>query len=162
MKPKLCLAKNVMNIKSTEELDADRAQIYRSAVGCLIFYILDREDAHSEMNHLGSVMARPTIAAWILLKRVVRYLKGTRDAVVEMMKPVGTPRGIVMLDGYSDSDWADDVSSRKSRSSGHIKADKCPLYGWVRRQNAIATSSAVAEFYAATGVGEEVLLPKRY
>ena len=94
------------------------------------------------------------------MKRVLRYLIGTKDAVIEMLKPIGTEKGKVHLRGYSDADWADDSSSRRSKTSGHIRADGCPLFGFIRKQGATATSSAVAGFYAATGVAEELLMFK--
>ena len=73
-------------------------------------------------------MSHLTEGAWLMLKRLIRYYKGTKDAKIEMIKPTDTPAGIVNLDGYSDSDWADETSTRKSRSSGHLKADGCPIH----------------------------------
>ena len=59
------------------------------------------------------------------------------------------------LDGYSDSDWAQN-EDKKSRSSVYVEANGCCLLKSTRRQGVIARSSAEAEFYAATATASEV------
>ena len=155
---------SVMNfsdkLKDSPLLDESDVQVYRSALGSMIFYGLDREDVQGEINILGAYLQHPTAACMAALKRVLRYLLGTRDGRIEMHKPTHGEPGKVLLEGSSDADWGDEQATRRSKTSGHIEADGCPLYGFVRRQGATATSSAVAEFYAATGVSEELLLFK--
>ena len=63
---------------------------------------------------------------------------------------------VIELKGFSDSDWAGDPHSRKSQSSVHVEADGAPVYSFSRRQAIVATSSGVAEFYAAAAVAEDV------
>ena len=60
------------------------------------------------------MLGKPTQGSMIALKRVTRYLKGTRDFVnkPELNNEVGN---VVRLDGYSDSDWAG-LTDRKSPS----------------------------------------------
>ena len=61
----------------------------------------------------------------------------------------------------TDSDWATDVATRKSRSAVHIYVGDSLLYSFTRRQSVIAQSSGEAELYAtAAGVSEGILLRK--
>ena len=38
------------------------------------------------------------------LKRVLRHLIGTRDAVIDMLKPTDGEKGKILLRGFSDAD----------------------------------------------------------
>lgn len=61
----------------------------------------------------------------------------------------------------TNSDWATDVATRKSRSAIHIYVGDNLLYSFTRRQSVIAQSSGEAELYAtAAGVSEGILLRK--
>ena len=74
------------------------------------------------------------------LRRVTRYLLGTQDAFVKLRIQSADPITVELV-GYLDSDWAGDLSSRKSQSCGHVEADGCPLKSFSRRQSCVATSS---------------------
>jgi hypothetical protein len=143
---------------TSEPLEDEAITTYRSCVGALLYYVQDREDCQYEVSVLGSCLKAPTKMAFQALKRVARYLKGTRDISVVLRRPKKTDRQKVILNGYSDSDWAGDIATRKSQSSGHIQADSCPLLGFSRRQSVIATSSGMAEYYAAAAVAEDLIM----
>ena len=72
---------------------------------CLLFYLHDREDAQFDVNYLASCISAPREADMMALKRLARYLKGTRDLAVKLSKPT-TPLNIVDLVVWTDSDWA--------------------------------------------------------
>ena len=91
-------------------------------------------------------MRASTSGAMEALRRVTRYLLGTHNAYVKLRTQNDDPITVELV-GYSDSDWADDPSSRKSQSSGHLEADGCPLTSFSRRQSCVATSSGMAEYY---------------
>ena len=129
-------------------MDADDARVYRSCVGALMYYVLDRADAHLDLSILGTYLRAPTSGAIEALRRVSRYLLGTRDAYVKL-KILNDDPITVELVGYSDSDWAGDPASRKSESSG--------LTSFSRRQSCVATSSGMAEYYAMCSTAEELL-----
>ena len=63
-----------------------------------------------------------------------------------MHRPVHSEPGVIRLLGRSDTDWAQDKVTRKSRTCLHVLADGCLLSSVVRRQSFIAMSSAEAEF----------------
>ena len=89
------------------------------------------------------------------LKRVVRYLLGTKNAAIRFEIRGRSDRAVIA--GWADSDWAVDVSTRRTQSSGHIEIDGCPVSGFSRRHSVVATSSRVAEFFALCAVAEEVM-----
>ena len=57
--------------------------------------------------------------------------------------------GRVELVGYTDSDWAGGAGNRTGQSCGKIFADGVPVNSFSKRQSVIATSSGIAEIYAA-------------
>ncbi|CAK0881954.1 unnamed protein product, partial [Prorocentrum cordatum] len=140
---------------STSALSSVQAGIYRSCVGALMYYAQDRADCQYEVSLLGRMLSGPTVGAFTALKRLVRYLMCTRDAVTWLPKP--TEGTNVELVGYGDSDWAGDLQTRRSQSSGKIEIDNVLMHSFSRRQGIVATSSGVAEYYAATAVAEDLL-----
>ena len=79
--------------------------MYRQCVGGLLYYTQDRADAQYEVSNLGSMLEKPTQGSMIALKRVVRYLKGTRDFVNKLELDGEVDKHVARLDGFSDSDW---------------------------------------------------------
>ena len=128
---------------------------YRSSVGALLYYALDREDVQYEISCLGTCTKEPTEAGMCALKRVVRYLPGTKNAAIRSEIRGRSDRAVIA--GWADSDWAGDVSTRRSQSSGHIEIDGSPVSGFSRRQAVVATSSGVAEFYTLCAAAEETM-----
>ena len=135
-------------------LDSSETTVSRQCVGGLLYYTQGRADAQYEMSSLGSMLG-----SLIALKRVTRYLKGTRDFVNKLESDNEVDKHVVRHDGYSDSDWAGSAD-RKSQSSGVLFVDGAPLYSFSRRQSVIATSSGMAEFYAGCATAEEMLFAR--
>ena len=111
------------------------------------------------MSTLGSMLGKPTQGSMIALKRVTRYLKGTKHSVNKLELDGDVDKHVARLDGFSDSDWAGSAD-RKSQSSGALFVDGAPLYSFSRRQSLIATSSGMAEFCAGCATAEEMLLAR--
>jgi hypothetical protein len=90
------------------------------------------------------------------LKRVLRYLAGTIDNGITYRKPVEVPDTIV-LDGFCDSDWANDPESRKS-TTGFVFTIGGGAVSWMsRRQSVVALSTAEAEYVAACEAAMEAV-----
>ena len=145
--------------RTGELLDPAENTVYRQCVGGLLHNTQDRADAQDEVSILGSMLGKPTQGSMIALKRVPRYLKGTRDFVNKLELDIEVDEHVVRLDGFSGSDWAGSTD-RKSQSSGALFVDGAPLYSFSRRQSVIATSSGMAEFYAGCATAEEMQLAR--
>ena len=63
-------------------LTAEESAKYRSSVGALLYHALDREDVQYEVSCLGTCIKETTEAGMCALKRVVRYLLGTKNAAI--------------------------------------------------------------------------------
>ena len=86
-----------------------------------------------EVSCLGTCIKEPTEAGMCALKRVVRYLLGTKNAAIRFEIRGRSDRAVIA--GWADSDWAGDVSTRRSQSSGHIEIDGCPVSRFSRIQS---------------------------
>eukprot|EP00971_Amphidinium_carterae_P078725 1557536-Amphidinium_carterae.1 len=136
-------------------LDLNGVKTYRSSVGSLLYVAIDREDIQWEVSKLARRLREPRQCDLKLLKRVSRYLQGTRGLEVFFDKP--PMNSGVTIAGYSDSDWAGDKGDRRSQSSGHVKVDGCSMTGWSSRQATVALSSGEAEYNAAVAVASMMM-----
>ena len=116
-----------------ELLSPARTTVYRQCVGSLLCHTQDRADAQYEVSSLGSMLGKPTQGSMIALKRVTRYLKGTRHFVNKLELDGDVDKHVARLGGFSDSDWAGSTDG-KSQSSGVLFVDGTPLYSFSRRQ----------------------------
>ena len=138
-------------------LSDEDTKLYRSCVGTMMYWALDREDVQLETSVLARHLKSPTEHYMKLVKRLVRYAKGATGFKAWMPAPVGD-RDQVRIEVFSDSDWAGEQQGRRSRSSCHIDVDGCPMAGWSNRQSIVAQSSAEAEFYSATSAVSGALM----
>ncbi|CAN6567708.1 unnamed protein product [Malus baccata var. baccata] len=81
---------------------ADPTQ-YRSIVGALQYLTFTRPDIAHAVNMVCQFLTKPTDLHFHLVKRILRYLKGTIECGPKFNLTV-----------YSDSDWAADINTRRS------------------------------------------------
>ena len=87
------------------------------------------------------------------LKRIVRYLVGTRRTVL-MYLWQGEE---VDIETYSDSDWAGCRTTGKSTRGGTVMIGEHYIKGWSSTQASITLSSAEAELVAMTEAIAEIM-----
>ena len=67
---------------------------------------------------LSYKLASPTLADLTRAKKVLRYLKGTRELnlylTIPALKPNDLTKTLKHVTGYSDAGWASDPATRKS------------------------------------------------
>jgi hypothetical protein len=132
----------------------DRAE-YMSAVGGLIYLsVVSRPDIALAVSRVGQHMSNPTQVHMVAVKRIFRYLRGTTHYSL-----VYTREGNTDLQGYSDSDWAGDVATRKS-TGGYVFMLGGAAVSWSsKKQQTVALSSTEAEYIAlASAIQEAVYL----
>ena len=88
---------------------------YASVVGSLIYaQVCTRPDICFAVGLLGRFQSNPGLQHWGAAKKVLRYLQGTKDYILTYKHTDN-----LQVVGYSDSDFAGCIDSRKS-TSGYI------------------------------------------
>ena len=136
-----------------EELDDTEHRHYRQQVGRLLWLSADRADLQHAVMRLSRSVGSPTRGDARSLKRLVRYLHGTRDWVQHL---VGG--GAWQVVGSSDADWAaGDRIDRRSVTGGIIKVGGVMIASFSRIQQSTALSSGESELMAMTSVAAECM-----
>ena len=117
---------------------------YRQAIGSLMYLMIGtRPDIGYAVGKLSQYCEKPLKSHWSSVKRVLRYIKGTRNVGIqydgrESMKPIG----------YCDSDWAGCLETRKSTEGTVFLLAGGAVFWSSKKQSVIATSSCEAEYIA--------------
>ena len=124
---------------------------YRELVGALMWLsVSTRPDIAFAVSSVSRYLDRPTKEHWNAAKRILRYVKGTKDAKLSYIC-CGSPVFIA----YSDADWAGDVPTRKSTSGYVCFLNGTPISWCSKLQKCVALSSAEAEYVAACSAALE-------
>lgn len=127
--------------------------IYRKLIGMLLYVSTNtRPDISASVAILAQRVSKPRKLDLTEALRVVRYLVATKDLKLKLFDKSKPP-----LIAFSDSDWAEDRTSRKS-----ISGVLCQVFGgsisWSsRKQDVVSISTTEAEFYALAETIKEVI-----
>ncbi|MBW0535999.1 hypothetical protein O181_075714 [Austropuccinia psidii MF-1] len=117
---KVTLTQMQSNLKLEPETEAEQDEFktlnedYRSAIGSLNYLSqCTQPDIAYAVGHLSQFLEKPSCQHWASFKRVLRYLKGTKNLVINYHE-TGEREKV----GYSDSSWAEDLGRRSW--SGYI------------------------------------------
>ena len=129
---------------------------YRELVGSLMWLsVCTRPDISYSVNSVAKYVESPTDLHWNAAKRILRYVKGTPHAGLLFRKG-----GDIILNGYSDSDWAGD-ETRKSTTGYVFMINGCAVSWSSRLQKPRAMSSAEAEYMAGCEASLEAVYLRR-
>jgi hypothetical protein len=140
---------------------------YQSVVGHMIYSMTQtRLDLAQAASSLSQFCANPSEFHWKAAKRSLRYLRGRVDLGITIGgPPAPSPSGQVyeapLLDGYVDSDFAGDVSTRKSTTGYVFRVLGTPVSWCSQRQRIVTLSSTEAEYVAATEAAKEAIWLQR-
>lgn len=114
---------------------------YRSLAGALQYLTFTRPDISYAVQQVCLFMHDPRESHFLALKRVIRYLQGTKTMGLQLLK------GQTMkLTAYTDADWAGCPSTRRS-TSGYCLFLGDNLISWsAKRQPTVSRSSAEAKY----------------
>ncbi|XP_047174417.1 secreted RxLR effector protein 161-like [Vigna umbellata] len=117
---------------------------YASVLGSLMYaQTCTRPDISFAVGMLGRYQSNPGMDNWKAAKKVLRYLQGTKEYMLTYRRSYH-----LEVIGYSDSDYAGCVDSRKS-IFGHVYLLAGGEISWKsEKQSVIATSTMEAEFVA--------------
>ncbi|CAL2245578.1 unnamed protein product [Prunus armeniaca] len=118
---------------------------YQRLVGRLIYLSHTRPDIAYAVSVVSQFMHSPSEDHMNIVLRILRYLKSAPGKRLMFSK-----HGHLNIDGYSDADWAGNVTDRKS-TSGYFTFVGGNLVTWrSKKQNVVALSSAEAKFRGMT------------
>jgi hypothetical protein len=133
------------------QFDEMRSIPYREAIGSLMYAALGtRPDISFAVSFLAQFMQNPGRPHWEAVKRVFRYLKGTKDMCLTIG---GKKKG---LEAFSDADWAS--QEHRHSISGYVFTIDGGAVSWSsKKQGIVALSTTEAEYIAATHAAKEAL-----
>lgn len=130
-------------------------KFYRHIIGSLQYLTITRPDLTFAVNHLSQHMQTPLKSHFQLLKRLLRYLKGTTQLGIPIT------RNKLHLHAYSDADWAADSSDRRSITGQCFYLGDTIISWQVKKQPTIAKSSTEAEYRALSTAATDVIWLRR-
>ena len=131
---------------------SDLLESYQRLVGSLLFLqMCTRPDLSFAVLLLSQHCVSPSPRHFAAARRVLQYLKGTRDLFLHY----GGPSAGMSLSGLSDADWAGNKSSRASTSAFVWSLAGGPVSWSSKKQFCIALSTAEAEYVALTRAVQE-------
>jgi histone deacetylase 1/2 len=138
--------------KEDETLFKDQ-NLYLQAVGSLIYLSTStRPDIAYAVSKAAEKSQTPTQQDWKSVKRIFRYLKGTKTHGL-----VFDGNKELKLMGYADADWAGDVETRKSRSGFLFTLCGTPISWNSKKQPTVALSTAEAEYISGSIATQEAI-----
>ena len=108
------VTKAVIGSPEDELLEPEHHTQFRAGVGVLMYMSTDRPDIQHTVNELACLMSKPTKRAAEAMKHLCRYLLHTKDYGLLFSRDLTGCDDVTVM---TDSDWATDVATRKSRSA---------------------------------------------
>ena len=97
---------------------------------------------------------------WTAVKRILRYLNGTRDLCIRFGRRV-EDMPFSAIHGNVDAGWGDDPDDRRSTTGYNFVAWGGPITWRSVKQKSTALSSCEAEYMAASEAGKEAVWLRR-
>lgn len=139
-----------VNFEDSPKLDAKVP--FKMVIGQLLYLALATRPDISLAVNVASRTNEPTEYHWDLVKRILRYINGTRELALRITK---IPNWNFV--GYSDADYANDVATRRSTSGYCIFLAKTPVYWRSARQSIVTLSTAEAEYVSSCELIKELI-----
>ena len=130
-----------------EPLTTSMHSLYRTLVGKLRVVVPERPDLGYEVMRLSKALAAPRYKDMAALKRVLRYVAGTKLVTLNIKPTTGSWK----IETWVDTDYAGDRETRRSVGCACVFLNGSLLHYHSRQQTVVATSSAEAEYYGIGG-----------
>ena len=147
----------VMELATAILLDDHDYSNFRTVVGQLIFITPLRPDVQVAIQQLSTQVLHPTTESKRAVKQWIRYFKGTRHTCLRLEPHMTVQKGMMELDGRSDSDWTGDSATRQSVTGYHCDVENVTMCNRSLKQTGISLSSCETEFYVASACAGELL-----
>ena len=145
----------------TSMCDQVQHSLFRAVVGKLQYITEVRPDLMFATKCLSYKLSSPTLADVTRAKKVLRYLKRTRELnlclTIPVLKPNDWNKNLKHVTGFSDADWAGDPVTRKTTSCTLCHVDQFLLTNECRRQGTVALSNGESKLYALGALSAELI-----
>ncbi|XP_049371660.1 secreted RxLR effector protein 161-like [Solanum verrucosum] len=130
--------------------------MYIGIIGSLMYLTASRPDIVFNVGMCARFQAAPNESHLKAAKRILRYLKGTKDLV--LFYPTGDSFDLI---GYVDADYAGFLVDRKS-TSGMTHFLGSTLISWgTKKQNFVSLSTVEAEYVVVASCCAQILWIKQ-
>jgi hypothetical protein len=140
-KPALTPADSKAKISTSDGSPFSDGPWYRRMAGALQYLTLTRPDIAYAVQQVCLHMHSPRDCHANMLKRVLRYIKGTVDHGLHLYAAASPT-----LIAYTDADWAGCPDTRRSTSGFCVYLGDALVSWSSKRQNTVSRSSAEAEY----------------
>ena len=119
-------------------------RLYQQIIGSIMYLVSGtRPDLAYTITHLSQYNSDPTISHLNAAKRVLRYLKGTRD-----LKLTYKYKSHIILNGFCDASYGNCFDTRRSFSGYLFKLGNSTICWRSLKQRSVAHSTCEAEYMA--------------
>lgn len=144
-----------LKLEKSQNSCCDNKYPYRQLVGSLMYLaVLTRPDIAYSVNYLSQFNNSYDETHWKHLKRILKYLKGTKNYGLVFSKDES------YIKGYVDADWGSDNSDRKSFSGFSFIMSNTVVSYECRKQRNVALSSTEAEYISISEASKEAIYLK--
>ncbi|KAK9873685.1 hypothetical protein WA026_023685 [Henosepilachna vigintioctopunctata] len=125
---------------------------YQELIGSLMYLaVLTRPDIAYSVSFLSQFNNNHSVEQWKCAKRILRYLKSTKDNCLVFTKSTDN------LHGFVDADWGSDKLDRKSYTGFVFKISNSAISWESKKQRTVALSSTEAEYMAMAEATKEAI-----
>lgn len=141
------------NLKSKRENVTSGQNPYQQLIGSLMYLaVLTRPDIAYSVSYLSQFNNCNNEEQWVYAKRVLRYLKKTKNIGLRYCKD-----GSVNIQGFVDSDWCSDINDRKSYTGFCFTMSGSVISWSCSKQKCISLSSTEAEYVSISEACKEAV-----
>ncbi|KAG8488029.1 hypothetical protein CXB51_018766 [Gossypium anomalum] len=115
--------------------------LFRNVVGALQYVVIIRPDIAFSVNKACLFMHRPLDTHYKVVKRILRYLRGTLDFGLCF-----TRTSKLFLEGYFNASWASDTDNRRSTFGFCVFLGGNPISWSSRKQYVVSCSTTEVEY----------------
>jgi hypothetical protein len=157
MDPNVVLEKSNLEGKTTDE----RGHSFAEYMGSLIWpATISHPDIAYAVARVGAYTSSPSPTHWTAMKKIFRYLKGTRDKRITYGGPDFRSDSSSLFNhygAYGDADFASNPDDSKSVSGYVYLLAGGPIAWHSKKQPTVALSTAEAEYSALTAASRHAI-----
>jgi hypothetical protein len=117
---------------------------YKSMIGILLYMTASRPYVMQAVGQVARFQAAPKESHVLAMKRIFRYLKGTKE--FGLWYPKGKDLSLI---SYKDANWVGCIDYQRSTSGAMFYMGEC-LVSWLRKkQSSVSLSTFEVEYIAA-------------